>query len=227
MPKLRVHNVTVSLDGFAAGTDQRMDAPFGDGIDDGLHDWMFAAMKDHADGRQGADVDFVARSEDNIGATIMGRNMFGPYRGPWENEAWTGWWGDNPPFHHPVFVHTHHTRPSVSMKGGTDFHFTDEPIETVLARACEAADGKDVRIGGGPATIQQYLRATSSTNCTSPSRRSSSAGASACSTTSGTASTATRSWNSSAPRRSRTHVWSAAPGAAKDVATSDGHLRAT
>ncbi|WP_330278707.1 dihydrofolate reductase family protein [Streptomyces sp. NBC_00569] len=159
MPKLRVHNVTVSLDGFAAGTDQRMDAPFGDGIDDGLHDWMFAAMKDHADGRQGADVDFVARSEDNIGATIMGRNMFGPYRGPWENEAWTGWWGDNPPFHHPVFVHTHHTRPSVSMKGGTDFHFTDEPIETVLARACEAADGKDVRIGGGPATIQQYLRA--------------------------------------------------------------------
>ncbi|WP_405597035.1 MULTISPECIES: dihydrofolate reductase family protein [unclassified Streptomyces] len=159
MPKLRVHNVTVSLDGFAAGTDQRMDAPFGDGIDDGLHDWMFAAMKDHADGRPGTDVDFVARSEDNIGATIMGRNMFGPYRGPWENEAWTGWWGDNPPFHHPVFVHTHHTRPSVSMKGGTDFHFTDEPIETVLARACEAADGKDVRIGGGPATIQQYLRA--------------------------------------------------------------------
>ncbi|MGW4392122.1 dihydrofolate reductase family protein [Streptomyces sp. NPDC004685] len=159
MPKLRVHNVTVSLDGFAAGTDQRMDAPFGDGIDDGLHDWMFAAMKDHADGKQGTDVDFVARSEDNIGATIMGRNMFGPYRGPWENEAWTGWWGDNPPFHHPVFVHTHHTRPSVSMKGGTDFHFTDEPIETVLARAYEAADGKDVRIGGGPATIQQYLRA--------------------------------------------------------------------
>ncbi|MFB7709202.1 dihydrofolate reductase family protein [Streptomyces sp. NPDC056105] len=159
MPKLRVHNVTVSLDGFAAGTDQRMDAPFGDGIDDSLHDWMFAAMKDHADGKQGTDVDFVARSEDNIGATIMGRNMFGPFRGPWENEAWTGWWGDNPPFHHPVFVHTHHTRPSVAMKGGTDFHFTDEPVETVLARAYEAADGKDVRIGGGPATIQQYLRA--------------------------------------------------------------------
>ncbi|MER7198909.1 deaminase [Streptomyces sp. CB01635] len=159
MPKLRVHNVTVSLDGFAAGTDQRMDAPFGDGIDDGLHDWMFAAMKDHADGKQGVDVEFVARSEDNIGATIMGRNMFGPYRGPWENEAWTGWWGDNPPFHHPVFVHTHHPRPSVSMKGGTDFHFTGEPVETVLARAYEAADGKDVRVGGGPATIQQYLRA--------------------------------------------------------------------
>ncbi|MGW6755150.1 dihydrofolate reductase family protein [Streptomyces sp. NPDC055006] len=159
MPKLRVHNVTVSLDGFAAGTDQRMDAPFGDGIDDSLHDWMFAAMKDHADGKQGTDVDFVARSEDNIGATIMGRNMFGPCRGPWENEAWTGWWGDNPPFHHPVFVHTHHTRPSVSLKGGTDFHFTDEPVETVLARAYEAAEGKDVRIGGGPATIQQYLRA--------------------------------------------------------------------
>ncbi|MFF1736964.1 dihydrofolate reductase family protein [Streptomyces sp. NPDC058247] len=159
MPKLRVHNVTVSLDGFAAGTDQRMDAPFGDGIDDSLHDWMFAAMRDHADGKKGVDVDFVARSEDNIGATIMGRNMFGPYRGPWENEAWTGWWGDNPPFHHPVFVHTHYPRPSVSMKGGTGFHFTDEPVETVLARAYEAADGKDVRIGGGPATIQEYLRA--------------------------------------------------------------------
>jgi len=159
MPKLRVHNVTVSLDGFAAGTDQRLDAPFGDGIDEGLHDWMFAAMRDHADGKKGIDVDFVARSDDNIGATIMGRNMFGPQRGPWENEEWTGWWGDNPPFHHPVFVHTHHTRPSLSMKGGTDFHFTDEPIETVLARAYEAADGKDVRIGGGPATIQQYLRA--------------------------------------------------------------------
>ncbi|GAB2974086.1 dihydrofolate reductase family protein [Streptomyces pseudoechinosporeus] len=161
MPKLRVHNLTISLDGFAAGPNQRLDAPFGDGLEGGdvLHDWMFAAMKDRVDGKTGIDVDYVERSEQNIGATIMGRNMFGPVRGPWQDESWTGWWGDNPPFHHEVFVHTHHLRPSLPMEGGTTFHFTDEPIETVLQRAFEAAAGKDVRLGGGPATIQQYLRA--------------------------------------------------------------------
>ncbi|MET9499104.1 dihydrofolate reductase family protein [Streptomyces sp. NPDC006552] len=158
MPKLRVHNVTVTLDGFATGVDQRLDAPFGDGME-GLHDWMFAAMRDHADGKSGIDAGFIARSEENIGATIMGRNMFGPQRGPWQDESWTGWWGDNPPYHHPVFVHTHHLRPSVPKEGGTTFHFTDEPVETVLRRAFEAARGRDVRLGGGPATIQQYLRA--------------------------------------------------------------------
>jgi dihydrofolate reductase len=158
MPKLRAHNLTVSLDGFAAGTDQRLDAPFGDGID-GLHAWMFAAMRDHADGRTGIDVDRVERSEENIGATIMGRHMFGPQRGPWQDESWTGWWGANPPYHHDVFVHTHHLRPSLTMEGGTTFHFTDEPVERVLERAFEAAGGRDVRIGGGPATVQQYLRA--------------------------------------------------------------------
>ncbi|MEW1928177.1 MULTISPECIES: dihydrofolate reductase family protein [unclassified Streptomyces] len=158
MPKVRVHNITVSLDGFAAGAHQRLDEPFGDGIE-GLHDWMIAAMRDRADGKTGIDVDRIERSEENIGATIMGRNMFGPQRGPWQDESWKGWWGENPPYHHDVFVHTHHVRPSLAMEGGTTFHFTDEPVETVLARAFEAAGGRDVRIGGGPATVQQYLRA--------------------------------------------------------------------
>ncbi|MFF8371769.1 dihydrofolate reductase family protein [Streptomyces lydicus] len=158
MPKLRVHNLTVSLDGFAAGAGQRPDAPLGDRCER-LHDWMFAAMQDLADGRTGTDVEFVERSEENIGATIMGRNMFGPVRGPWPDDSWQGWWGDNPPYHHPVFVHTHHPRAPLPMAGGTTFHFTDEPVETVLRRAFDAADGKDVRLGGGPATIQQYLRA--------------------------------------------------------------------
>jgi dihydrofolate reductase len=94
-----------------------------------------------------------------VGATIMGRNMFGPVRGPWGDDQWAGWWGDDPPFHHPVFVLTHHPRPSVTMRGGTTFHFVDDGIEAALQRAFEAADGNDVRLGGGPATIQQYLRA--------------------------------------------------------------------
>lgn len=158
MPKVRVHNITVSLDGFAAGPHQRLDEPFGDNIE-GLHDWMVAAMRDRADGKTGIDVDCLERGEENIGATIMGRNMFGPQRGPWQDESWKGWWGENPPYHHDVFVHTHHLRPSLTMEGGTTFHFTDEPIETVLARAFEAAAGRDVRIGGGSATVQQYLRA--------------------------------------------------------------------
>ncbi|WP_367038745.1 dihydrofolate reductase family protein [Streptomyces sp. Je 1-332] len=158
MPKVRVHNITVSLDGFAAGPHQRLDEPFGDNIE-GLHDWMIAAMRDRAEGRTGIDVDCIERSEENIGATIMGRNMFGPQRGPWQDESWKGWWGENPPYHHDVFVHTHHVRPSIPMEGGTTFHFTDEPVETVLARAFEAAGGRDVRIGGGSATVQQYLRA--------------------------------------------------------------------
>ncbi|MFD7440470.1 dihydrofolate reductase family protein [Streptomyces sp. NPDC059909] len=158
MPKLRVHNLTISLDGFAAGPGQRLEAPLGDGTE-GLHEWMFAAMRDRADGKSGIDVDCVERGERNIGATIMGRNMFGPLRGPWQDESWRGWWGENPPYHHDVFVHTHHPRPSLPMEGGTTFHFTDEPVGTVLRRAFEAAAGQDVRLGGGPATIQQYLRA--------------------------------------------------------------------
>ena len=161
MPKVRVHNVTISLDGFAAGTNQRLDAPFGDGVGwgDELHSWFVSAMEDAAAGKTGVDVDHFVRGDQNIGATIMGRNMFGPQRGPWEDESWQGWWGDNPPYHHDVFVHTHHLRPTLEMAGGTTFHFTDEPVEKVLDRALTAANGKDVVIGGGATTVQQYLRA--------------------------------------------------------------------
>ncbi|MEU3462831.1 dihydrofolate reductase family protein [Streptomyces sp. NPDC006733] len=158
MPKLRAHNITITLDGYATGTDQRLEAPFGDGVD-GLHDWMNAAMRDLDEGRAGVGADYIERGDENVGATIMGRNMFGPVRGPWQDESWTGWWGENPPYHTDVFVHTHYPRPSVPMKGGTTFHFTDEPVETVLRRAFEAAGGKDVRLGGGPSTVQTYLRA--------------------------------------------------------------------
>ncbi|MFM9368798.1 dihydrofolate reductase family protein [Streptomyces sp. Da 82-17] len=157
MPKLRVHN-TISFDGFAAGPRQREDAPFGDGFD-GVQQRMLATMADRVKGRPNADVDFLERSERNIGATIMGRNMFGPQRGPWEDESWTGWWGPEPPFHHDVFVLTRHLRPAVRMEGGTTFHFTDEPIEKVLELAFAAADGQDVRVAGGPSTVQQYMRA--------------------------------------------------------------------
>lgn len=155
MAKVRVHNFSITLDGFATGTNQRLDAPFGDGVE-GLHDWMMAAMED---GAIGIDVERAKAWDTNVGATIMGRNMFGPQRGAWEDESWIGWWGPNPPYHHPTFVHTHHVRPDLPMEGGTTFHFTNEPVEKVLERAFEAAAGQDVVIGGGAATIQQYLRA--------------------------------------------------------------------
>lgn len=155
MAKVRVHNFTITLDGYATGPNQRLDAPFGDGME-GLHDWMFAAIED---GATGLDSERARRWDQNIGATIMGRNMFSPQRGPWEDESWTGWWGPNPPYHHPVFVHTHHPRPDIPMEGGTTFHLTDEPPAKVLDRAFAAANGQDVIIGGGATTIQQYLRA--------------------------------------------------------------------
>lgn len=155
MAKVRVHNFTITLDGFATGPNQRLEAPFGDGME-GLHDWMFAAMEE---GATGLDAERLGRWEQNTGATIMGRNMFGPQRGAWEDESWTGWWGPNPPYHHDTFVHTHHLRPDLPMEGGTTFHFTDEPVEKVHQRALEAAGGRDVVIGGGPSTVQQYLRA--------------------------------------------------------------------
>ncbi len=158
MAKVRVENFTVTVDGFGAGVGQRLEAPFGDGVD-GLHDWMFAAQKDKAAGKTGLDADQVGRFAEGVGATIMGRNMFGPMRGPWEDESWKGWWGDNPPYHHDVFVHTHYLRPSVPMDGGTTFHFTDEPVDVVLERALKAADGQDVIVAGGASTVQQYLRA--------------------------------------------------------------------
>ena len=163
MPKLRVHNVSVSLDGYLAGPDQGPEAPLGVG-GERLHDWAFATRsfrRTHGmdEGDDGTDDSFVVQGDAGIGATIMGRNMFGPIRGPWQDETWTGWWGDDPPFHHPVFVLTHHPRDSITMQGGTTFHFVQDGIHAALERAFYAAGGGDVRLGGGAATIQQYLRA--------------------------------------------------------------------
>ena len=163
MPKLRVHNFAMSLDGYVAGPEQSVDNPLGVRGNE-LHEWVFETrtgrrMMGMDGGADDVDDAFVARGDEGIGATIMGRNMFGPIRGPWGSEEWTGWWGDNPPYHHPVFVLTHHPRPSIVMQGGTTFHFVDDGIEAALSRAFDAADGRDVRIGGGAATVQQYLRA--------------------------------------------------------------------
>jgi dihydrofolate reductase len=161
--KLRVHNLSVSLDGYVAGPAQDVDNPLGVG-GPGLHEWVFATrtgrrMLGEDGGDEGLDDEFMARGDVGIGATIMGRNMFGPIRGAWGDAGWTGWWGDDPPYHHPVFVLTHHPRPPITMQGGTTFHFVDDGIEASLARALDAADGRDVRLGGGAATVQQYLRA--------------------------------------------------------------------
>ncbi|MEJ2859808.1 dihydrofolate reductase family protein [Actinomycetospora flava] len=165
MSRLRVHAFTLTLDGFGAGTDQRADAPFGDGVDE-LHAWMvpsFARRRsgaelDHRDS-EGSGVDHAAflAGEENIGATIMGRNMFGPVRGAWPDEGWRGWWGEDPPYHHDVFVMTHHARASLPMDGGTTFHFVEGSPAEVLASATKAADGKDVRLGGGVATVRAFL----------------------------------------------------------------------
>jgi dihydrofolate reductase len=163
MPRLRVHNFAISLDGYAAGPDQSADNPLGVG-GTRLHQWAFATRTArHMDGVEGGDEglddDFIAEGDVGVGATIMGRNMFGPIRGSWGSHQWTGWWGDDPPYHHPVFVLTHHPRPPITMRGGTIFHFVSDGIEAALEQAFEAADGNDVRIGGGVVTIQQYLRA--------------------------------------------------------------------
>jgi dihydrofolate reductase len=163
MPKVRVHNFSVSLDGYAAGPDQSLDDPLGVG-GPGLHQWAFATrtycqMFGADGGDEGLDDRFAAQGDVGIGATIMGRNMFGPIRGPWGNENWTGWWGDDPPYHHPVFVLTHHPRASITMQGGTTFHFVHDGVNAALDRALDAAGGSDVRIGGGAATIQEFLRA--------------------------------------------------------------------
>lgn len=163
MQKLRVHNFAVSLDGYAAGPAQDLDNPLGKG-GMALHQWFFATrtfrrMNGQDGGTTGLDDDFAARCTDNVGAWIIGRNMFGPVRGVWQDESWKGWWGGNPPFHAPVFVLTHHTRPSLPMDGGTVFHFVTEGIEAAFTRANEAANGRDVIVGGGVSTIHQFLRA--------------------------------------------------------------------
>jgi len=162
MPELRVHNFALSLDGYAAGANQSLENPLGVG-GLGLHEWAFATRTFHKmEGAPGGDESlddrFAAQGDAGIGATIMGRNMFGPIRGPWGEENWTGWWGDDPPFHHPVFVLTHHLHEPIIMQGGTTFYFVKDGINAALERAFDAADGKDVRLGGGVATIQQYLR---------------------------------------------------------------------
>jgi dihydrofolate reductase len=163
MPKLRVHCFSISLDGYGAGPRQGLDNPLGAG-GEALHKWLIATrtfqqLFGRDRGQTGIDDEFAARGFDNIGAWIMGRNMFGPVRGPWPDDTWKGWWGDNPPYHTPVFVLTNHPRSSIDMRGGTTFHFVTDGIQAALKRATEAADGRDIRVGGGVATIQQYLRA--------------------------------------------------------------------
>ncbi|MGE0799592.1 MAG: dihydrofolate reductase family protein [Lautropia sp.] len=164
MTRVRVESFTISLDGYGAGPDQSLEQPLGLGGTD-LHRWAvptrtFQRALFGADGgTTGLDDEFARRGFDNIGAWILGRNMFGPVRGPWPDLQWRGWWGDDPPYHVPVFVLTHHARPALQMAGGTTFHFVTGGIREALDRACEAAGGKDVRIGGGPDTIRQYLRA--------------------------------------------------------------------
>jgi dihydrofolate reductase len=163
MAKLRVHGFSLSLDGYAAGPGQDLDHPLGIGGTQ-LHEWVFPtrtfqAMFGGGSGTTGIDDDFAARGFEGIGAWILGRNMFGPPRGRWTDDAWKGWWGDNPPYHTPVFVLTHHARPPIEMAGGTVFHFVTDGIRAALQRAQEAAGTRDVRIGGGPATIRQYLQA--------------------------------------------------------------------
>jgi dihydrofolate reductase len=163
MPKLVARCITISLDGFSAAKGQALDAPFGkDGLR--LMQWVFATryfatMTGQEGGAEGLDNDFLMHSDDNIGATIMGRNMFGPQRGPWPNEDWKGWWGPNPPYHRPVFVLSHHKHSSFDMEGGTRFSFVNDGIESALRQAFAAAKGKDVRIGGGASTVSQYLKA--------------------------------------------------------------------
>jgi dihydrofolate reductase len=163
MTKLRIHGFSVSLDGYAAGPGQDLDHPLGVGGTQ-LHEWAyptrtFQAMFGSGDGTIGIDDDFAARGFEGIGAWILGRNMFGPPRGPWADDQWKGWWGDNPPYHTPVFVLTHHARPPLEMAGGTIFHFVTDGIHAALQRAQQAAGALDVRLGGGPATIRQYLEA--------------------------------------------------------------------
>ena len=163
MTKVRVDGFTISLDGYGAGPDQSLEQPLGAG-GEALHGWMISTrawrqMHGKDDGVGGIDDDFAARAASNVGAWILGRNMFGPVRGPWGDTSWNGWWGDDPPYHVPVFVLTHHPRPPIRMKGNTTFHFVTGGIHEALDQARQAAGGMDVRIGGGANTIQQYLRA--------------------------------------------------------------------
>jgi dihydrofolate reductase len=161
--RLSVRAFSVSIDGFGAGPGQDLDHPLGVG-GMALHEWLFATRTFHAahgkaGGATGVDEDFAASGFRGVGAWILGRNMFGPVRGPWPDDAWKGWWGETPPYHTPVFVLTHHARASLAMNGGTTFHFVTGGIHEALERARDAAGSADVRLGGGVATIRQYLEA--------------------------------------------------------------------
>src|SRR5512144_1854881 len=163
MGRLRVASFSMSIDGFSAGPAQSLENPLGVGGTT-LHEWVFPTetfqrMFGNGAGTTGVDNDYAVRGFSNVGAWILGRNMFGPIRGPWPDDRWKGWWGENPPYHTPVFVLTHYARDSIVMQGGTTFHFVTDGFQAALERAREAASGRDVRIGGGVATVQQYLRA--------------------------------------------------------------------
>ncbi len=163
MGKLRVDGFALSLDGYGAGPRQDLDNPLGVGGEQ-LHRWLvptrtFKAFHGGKEGTTGIDDDYARRGTENIGAWIMGRNMFGPIRGDWPDEGWKGWWGDDPPYHVPVFVLTRHPRKAIQMQGNTTFHFVTEGIEEALRRARAAAGSKDIRLGGGVETVRQYLRA--------------------------------------------------------------------
>jgi dihydrofolate reductase len=161
MSKVRVAAFSISIDGFGAGPRQDINNPLGvRGFE--LHGWFqpteeFKKMQGQSGGSRGVDNNFARQSFEGVGAWILGRNMFGPVRGPWPDDSWKGWWGDNPPYHTPVFVLTHHARSPLAMEGGTTFHFVTDGLESALQKAKEAAKGKDVRIGGGVSVIRQYL----------------------------------------------------------------------
>jgi dihydrofolate reductase len=162
MSKLRFH-ISMSLDGYVAGPNQSRDAPLGEGAEELLHDWFtrtrsFRSMYGEEDeGETGLDNDRAEAWRQDFGATIMGRNMFGPIRGEWSDEEWKGWWGDDPPYHSPVFVLTHHAHEPIQMEGGTTFNFVTEGPEAALERAREVSGPRDINIGGGASTAQQYL----------------------------------------------------------------------
>ena len=164
MPKVKVVSFAISLDGYAAGPDQSLQHPLGVSGPE-LMEWffptrVFRSMHGQGDaGETGVDNSMAEQGFDNIGAWILGRNMFGPVRGPWPDESWKGWWGEEPPYHVPTFVLTHHPRPLLAMKGGTEFRFVTEGIHAALAQARAAAGGRDVRIGGGVSTVRQFLQA--------------------------------------------------------------------
>jgi dihydrofolate reductase len=161
--RVRVAGFAVSLDGFGAGPEQSLKDPLGKRGTE-LHRWFFGtktfkAMLGQSGGSEGVDETFAHRSMDGFGAFILGRNMFGPVRGAWPDDNWKGWWGDNPPYHTPTFILTHHAREPIVMEGGTTFHFVTDGIHAALERARDAAGARDVKIGGGVSTVRQYLQA--------------------------------------------------------------------